>query len=79
MTGKLQEMFERIEQLPQPAQDELTERIEDMLAALEEQAWQDAFADPASDAFFARVETEIEQARQAGSLTPLFPAIEEGE
>jgi hypothetical protein len=76
MTGKLQEM---LEQLPQPVQAELTDRIEDMLAALEDRAWGEAFADPASDAFFAKAEAEIEQARQEGSLTPLFPTIEEEE
>jgi DnaJ-domain-containing protein 1 len=79
MTGKLQEMLERIEQLPQPEQDELADRIEAMLAALEEQAWQEAFADPASDRFFTAAEAEIEQARQEGSLTPLFPTIEDRE
>jgi DnaJ-domain-containing protein 1 len=79
MTGKLQEMLERIEQLPQPVQAELTDRIEDMLAALEDQGWEEAFADPASDVFFAKAEAEIEQARQEGSLTPLFPTIEQGE
>ena len=77
MTGKLQEMMERIEHLPQPVQAEVTGRIEEMLAALEDQAWEEAFADPASDAFFAQAEAEIEQAQNQGPLTPLFPSIEE--
>ncbi len=77
MTGKLQEMMKRIEHLPQPVQAQVTGRIEEMLAALEDQAWEEAFADPASDAFFARAEAEIARAQREGSIEPLFPGIQE--
>ena len=76
MASKLQEMLERIEHLPEPVQSEVADRIEEMLADLEDQAWEDAFADPASDAFFACAEAEIERAKTEGTLIPLFPTME---
>jgi hypothetical protein len=76
MTSKLQDMLERIEHLPEPVQSEISGRIEEMLAELEDQAWEDAFADPASDFFFATAKAEIEQARTEGTLIPLFPTVE---
>jgi hypothetical protein len=79
MMTKLQEIVERIEQLPPSMQSEATDRIAEMLAELEDQAWEDAFADPASDTFFASAEAEIAQARADGSLIPLFPTIEQTE
>jgi hypothetical protein len=79
MTSRLQNIVERIKHLPEPVQSEVADRIEEMLAELEDQAWEDAFADPASDAFFASAEAEIAQAKTEGTLIPLFPTIEETE
>jgi hypothetical protein len=77
MAGTLQEIFERIERLPDPVQTEVTARIRELLDELEDQAWEETFADPASDAFFAAAEAEIAEAEREGKLIPLFPAIEE--
>jgi hypothetical protein len=79
VTDKLQEVLERIEHLPQPLRSEVAARIEEMLNTLDDQAWDEAFADPASDAFFATTEAEIGQARNEGKLISLYPTIEEGE
>jgi len=48
-----------------------------MLASLEDQTWEEAFADPASDAFFAEAKAQIAQAQKEGTIEPLFPTIEE--
>ena len=77
MTGTLQEIFERIERLPDPVQTEVAARIRELLDELEDQAWEEAFADSASDAFFATAEAEVAQAEREGKLIPLFPTIEE--
>jgi len=71
MTGTLQEMFERIERLPDPVQTEAAARISELLDELEDRAWEEAFADPASNAFFAAAEAEIAQAESEGKLIPL--------
>lgn len=76
MTSKLQNIVERIEQLPEPVQSDLADRIEEMLTEVEDQAWENAFADPVSDAFFASARAEIEQAENDGTLTPLFPQMD---
>jgi hypothetical protein len=77
MSGTLHEMFERIERLPDAMQAEAMARIEVIFEDLEDQAWEEAFADPASDAFFAAAEAEIAQSKREGKLIPLVPTIEE--
>lgn len=71
MSGTLREMIERIERLPDALRTEATARIEEMLEELEDRAWEEAFADPASDAFFAAAEAEIAEAERNGTLLPL--------
>ena len=71
MSGTLREMFKRIEHLPDVMRTEATAHIEEMLEELEDQAWEEAFADPASDAFFAAAEAEIAEAERNGTLIAL--------
>jgi hypothetical protein len=60
LSERLQAAMENAARLPIERQDELAARIEALLDELDEAAWDAAFADPRSQAFFAELAQEAD-------------------
>lgn len=74
MIDTLRQALERIEKLPEDLQAEAAAEIAQLIDRLEGDAkWDAAFADPASDAFFAQLSQEADTAQQTNTLQPLIP------
>jgi hypothetical protein len=71
MIDPLRNLMETLAHLPEQYQLEAVQRIQPIVDELDDRAWDEAFADPRSDAFFAEAEAELERERAAGTLVPL--------
>jgi hypothetical protein len=63
--------METLAHLPEAYQQEALRRIQPIVEDLDDRAWDEAFADPQSDAFFVEAEAALERERAAGTLVPL--------
>ena len=71
MIDALRNLMETLAHLPESYQQEAACKIQPIVDELDDRAWDEAFSDPRSDAFFAEAEAELERERAAGTLVPL--------
>lgn len=64
MTGALARVFKQAEELPESAQEELAELIEQKLADMR---WEELFATPESDRFLQQLAAEAIKEDEAGT------------
>jgi len=70
MTKLLEQAIEEVKKLPEDEQDALAERL---LVALDEQRWDELFAQPESEKFLEELANEIREDIKAGRAEPLDP------
>lgn len=79
MIDELRNLFEVLSHLPESYQQEAVRRIQPIVDELDDCAWDEAFADPRSDAFFVEAKAELDRERAAGTLRPLEDVLDEDE
>jgi len=67
--------METLAHLPESYQQEAVCIIQPIVDELDDRAWDEAFSDPRSDAFFAEAEAEPERERAARTLVPLHDLL----
>ncbi len=77
VTEPLLELIEMLKELPEDLQREAAERIRPIVEEFDERYWDRQFADPRSDAFFAKMAAECERAERDGELLPAPPCSPE--
>jgi glucose-6-phosphate-specific signal transduction histidine kinase len=71
MTEQLRQTLERLEKLPEVAQNAAAVRIQAIVDELAEQRWDELLADPRSAVFFDQMAERYEQAKREGAFQPL--------
>jgi hypothetical protein len=75
MIDALRNLMETLAHLPEAYQQEAVRGIQPIVDELDDRAWDEAFSDPRSDAFFAEAQAELERA--VGTLVPLRDVLGE--
>jgi TPP-dependent pyruvate/acetoin dehydrogenase alpha subunit len=68
---RLRDLLAQMERLPEAAQNEVADRLRELVEELQEREWDESLADPRSDAFFDEMYEEYQKAKQQDALDPL--------
>ncbi len=79
MIDALRNLMETLAHLPEPYQQEAVQRIQPIVDELDDRAWDEAFADPRSEAFLQELAEEAERGRAAGTLVSLEDILSDDE
>jgi hypothetical protein len=75
MMDALRNLMETLTHLPESYQQEAVQRIQPIVEELDDRAWDEAFADPRSDAFLRELTEETEREEREGKLIDLNAAL----
>lgn len=75
MIDALRNLMETLAHLPKSFQQEAVCKIQPIVDELDDRAWDEAFADPRSEAFFHELTEEAEREEREGKLIDLDAAL----
>jgi hypothetical protein len=75
MIDALRNLMETLAHLPESYQQEAVSKIQPIVDELDDRAWDEAFADPRSEAFFRELTEEAEREEREGRLIDLDAAL----